>query len=347
MEGADKKPTEVKKKPKPMLKLNTGQKAFEDKDILILQNSTNSYVIQNHPIITDLTESASANKHKLGSFFNQKNSSEPYGDYSYSGDYYYVVQKSNGKEMQDRYKARTITEYKNMAFFAVYDGHSTQVIAQLLTDKLDDYFFEEYKGSQNMDGSIQKAFLRIEQEVIAQLEEAKPRGGSTALCSFLNNDQLHIANLGDSQAVVFQEEKFIELSNLHDFKNEQERLYAEEKGGTVINNRLEGELAVSRSIGDIKFKSYMNSEPEIASHQMTEKDDFLFLASDGFWNGLSPESCLQSIKKLNIKKSNPLDLKFIGDLLIEEACRNVKTKKDNMTLIIISIKDYFEKRHKN
>lgn len=126
--------------------------------------------------------------------------------------------------------------------------------------------------------------MRIEQEVIAQLEEAKPRGGSTALCSFLNSDQLHIANLGDSQAVVFQEDKYIELSNLHDFKNEQERLYAEQKGGTVINNRLEGELAVSRSIGDIKFKSYMNSEPEIASHQMTEKDDFLFLASDGFWN---------------------------------------------------------------
>ena len=43
-----------------------------------------------------------------------------------------------------------------MTFFAVYDGHSTQVIAQLLTDKLDDYFFEEYKVSQNMDGSIKK-----------------------------------------------------------------------------------------------------------------------------------------------------------------------------------------------
>jgi len=342
MEGTDQKPAEVKKKPRPMLKLNTGQKAFEDKDIKILQNASNSYVIQNHPIITDLTESASASKHKMGSFFNQKNSSEPYGDYSYSGEYYYVVQKSNGKEMQDRYKARTITECKNLTFFAVYDGHSTQVIAQLLTDKLDDYFFEEYKVSHEIENSIKKAFLRIEKEVISQLQEAKPRGGSTALCSFLHNEQLHVANLGDSQAVIFQEDKFIELSNLHDFKNEQERINAEEKGGTVINNRLEGELAVSRSIGDVKFKLYMSSEPEIASYKMTEKDEFLFLASDGFWNGLNPETCLQSIKKLSSKKN---DLKTIGDLLIEEACKNVKTKKDNMTLIIISIKDYFEKKH--
>jgi len=93
-----------------------------------------------------------------------------------------------------------------------------------------------------------------------------------------------VANLGDSQAVIFQEDKFVELSNLHDFKNEQERLNAEQKGGTVINNRLEGELAVSRSIGDVKFKLYMSSEPEIASYKMTEKDEFLLLASDGFWN---------------------------------------------------------------
>jgi len=80
-------------KERPMLKLNTGQKGFEDKNIKILQDASSSYVIQNHAVITNLTELASASKHKMGSFFNQKNSSEPYGDY------YYVLQKSNGEKM--------------------------------------------------------------------------------------------------------------------------------------------------------------------------------------------------------------------------------------------------------
>jgi len=62
-----------------------------------------------------------------------------------------------------------------MAFFAVYDGHSTQVIAQLLTDKLDDYFFEEYKVSQDMDGSIKKGINQREKSI------------SKANCSFLEN----------------------------------------------------------------------------------------------------------------------------------------------------------------
>jgi len=79
------------------------------------------------------------------------------------------------------------------------------------------------------------AFLRREKEVISQLQEAKPRDRSTALCSFLHNEQLNVANLGDSQAVIFQEDKFAE----------QERINAKQKGRAVINNRLEGELARS------------------------------------------------------------------------------------------------------
>jgi len=100
--GTTTKPNTVKRKPKPMLKLNTGTKTFEETDILIFQQANNSYLIQNHPVLTDLTESASANKHKFGKFFNMKSSDEPFGDYFTLGDYYYVIQKSNGKEMQDR-----------------------------------------------------------------------------------------------------------------------------------------------------------------------------------------------------------------------------------------------------
>jgi len=187
------------------------------------------------------------------------------------------------------------------------------------------------------------AFLRIEKEVLSELQEFKPRGGSTALCIFMHHDHVYCANLGDSRAILFKENKYQELTTLHDFTNENERIFAEKHGGTVLNNRLEGELAVSRSIGDINFKKYMNSEPEILSTKLTEDDEYLILGTDGFWNGLGPEACLKFMQKLNLKKSYTKDLKLLGDALIEEACKNVKTKKDNMTLIVISIKGYFEK----
>ena len=120
--------------------------------------------------------------------------------------------------------------------------------------------------------------------MIASLGEWKPRGGSTALCGVIYGESLYVANLGDSRAVMFQSESFKALSNLHDFTNENERLYVENKGGVVLNNRLEAGLPVSRSIGDIRYKHLMNKEPEIVVHQIQENDEFLILGTDGYWN---------------------------------------------------------------
>ena len=124
----------------------------------------------------------------------------------------------------------------------------------------------------------------MESEVIANLETHKPRGGSTALCSIIYNNQLYSANLGDSRAVIVKERHAVPLSNIHDFTNTSERLTVEQKGGTLLRDRLEGELALSRSIGDINFKAFMSSEPEITVHNVTEDDKYLLLATDGFWN---------------------------------------------------------------
>jgi serine/threonine protein phosphatase PrpC len=95
---------------------------------------------------------------------------------------------------------------------------------------------------------------------------------------------LYIGNLGDSQAVLFRNDEYLLLSSVHDLKNADELHQVESKGGTVLNNRLEGELALTRSIGDINFKRFMSSDPEILVHELKEGDEYLFLATDGYWN---------------------------------------------------------------
>ncbi len=124
----------------------------------------------------------------------------------------------------------------------------------------------------------------MEQEVICGLEANRPRGGSTALCTVIHHGQIYTGNMGDSRAVVFQEESFGCLNNLHDFSNEKERKAVEQRGGTLFNNRLEGELALSRSIGDINFKAHMSNEPEVSEYEIKAEDRYLVLGSDGFWN---------------------------------------------------------------
>lgn len=48
--------------------------------------------------------------------------------------------------------------------------------------------------------------------------------------------------------------------------------------------RVQGSLAVSRSIGDLHLKDWVISEPEIESLRLTSDCDFLIMASDGLWD---------------------------------------------------------------
>ncbi len=48
--------------------------------------------------------------------------------------------------------------------------------------------------------------------------------------------------------------------------------------------RVEGVLAVSRGIGDVKLKPFVSCEPEITEKDLEEQDLFIVVASDGLWD---------------------------------------------------------------
>jgi len=322
------------------LKLNTCQASFETGNVVITNNSSeNSYTIANHPRYTDANEFSYSTQKKYDHIF-FTNSTVPDvagGDHSEAGEYYQIIQKANGKEQQDKYKVRLPANEDDMSFFGVYDGHSTHQIAELIANKLDDYIFENFSQNSDLKQSIKDAFEKLETEVINRLEAERPRGGSTVLCTIIQNKQIHVANLGDCQGIVTNGDKCTVLSQLHDFTNETEKQRVEQKGGVIFKNRLQGELAISRSIGDISYKNFMSSEPEISVYDIEEQDEYLILGTDGFWNGLSPENCTIKIQEFKKSENHLGDLKALTDFLIEEARGNIKTKKDNMTLIIVEL----------
>lgn len=104
----------------------------------------------------------------------------------------------------------------------------------------------------------------------------------------IREEKIYIANVGDSRAVVVGTFGAKTLNNLHDFSNPNEEKAVDERGGVIIERgvfkRLQGELAISRSIGDFNYKDYISSAPEITEYQLTSSDNFLILATDGFWN---------------------------------------------------------------
>ena len=75
-------------------------------------------------------------------------------------------------------------------------------------------------------------------------------------------DTIYCANAGDSRAVVCNGEGIAEnLSEDHkpDNKGEKDRIY--KAGSTVTEGRVDGNLNLSRSIGDLKHKKVPGLTP--------------------------------------------------------------------------------------
>jgi serine/threonine protein phosphatase PrpC len=69
-------------------------------------------------------------------------------------------------------------------------------------------------------------------------------------------------------------------------------------GGFVEHHgvlRVQGRLAVSRSIGDLPLKRYLSAEPDVVVRELTSEDIFVVLGSDGLWDVMSNEEAVQLV----------------------------------------------------
>jgi serine/threonine protein phosphatase PrpC len=65
---------------------------------------------------------------------------------------------------------------------------------------------------------------------------------------------LIIANAGDSRSVLCRGGVAVPLSYDHKPENEEERRRIEHAGSTITEGRVDGNLNLSRSLGDMKYK---------------------------------------------------------------------------------------------
>ena len=116
--------------------------------------------------------------------------------------------------------------------------------------------------------------------------------------------------------------------------------------GFVMNNRINGDLAVSRTLGDFVYKDdskedpndqAVSCEPDITILDRSDEDNYLLFACDGIWDVFQPEDmapvmkeCLQSYEKV---------VEALGRFL--DICLD-KGSKDIMTVLLVLLKQMYE-----
>ncbi|KAF4730848.1 hypothetical protein FOZ62_018585, partial [Perkinsus olseni] len=125
--------------------------------------------------------------------------------------------------------------------------------------------------------------------------------GCTAVTALLTKTHLVVANAGDSRAILCRGGRVVELSHDHKPNSDEEKRRIEAAGGYVeeitltskTQYRVNGNLNLSRAIGDHEYKKrddlkpeqqIICSTPDIIVEKLTPEDEFFVLACDGVWD---------------------------------------------------------------
>lgn len=92
---------------------------------------------------------------------------------------------------------------------------------------------------------------------------------------------LYSANAGDARGVLCRGGKAVRLTYDHKGSDKQEAKRITDAGGFVMSGRVNGVLAVTRSLGDSSMKEFVVGAPYTTETELCDEDEFLIMACDG------------------------------------------------------------------
>jgi len=292
-------------------------------------------------------------------------------------------------EMEDAHSALIgIPEIGDkVSWFAVFDGHAgSRVSAHCARHLLDCIVTsEDFKRAIKNEGTLSQdelfskvktgilnGFLELDEKLrkIPEVANGEDKSGTTAVCALITEKHVLFSNCGDSRGVLSSGgANPVLVTQDHKPSNPPERERIQNAGGSVMIQRVNGSLAVSRALGDFEYKAE-NELNDLLKQKVTDivkenendvdmasvfqrlsedsipglppggglfakrsfvEDEFLVLACDGVWDVMTNEDICQFIAaRMRITD----DLELIANEVIDTCLH--KGSRDNMSIIIIA-----------
>ncbi|TDH67405.1 hypothetical protein CCR75_000404 [Bremia lactucae] len=274
--------------------------------------------------------------------------------------------------------------HQRQSFYALFDGHSGVRAATFSNQRLVSYLTSHEAFLSDTRLAFEECFARIDREFLQKAEEESLGDGTTAAVVLIRGNRLITANIGDCRAVVsiggqaldiieeqtpgrlderkrieqqggwVKEERELQLSKLHcmDLSDPEIQQRAERVVKWVTIYRVNGELAVSRAIGDLDYKGKALSKyeywaypeghdrvfhgdlvisvPECQEIEITPEFDFLILACDGLWDTIKSKEAVKYVAdRLNEGYSAKQASQSLANLAIRSG------SSDNVSVVIV------------
>ena len=259
---------------------------------------------------------------------------------------------------------------KKYIYMSVCDGHGVEghfvsdFIKEILPYDMSENlkFFniltDNEKEKEKIFDVIKETFINANEKLVSNEEINSLFSGSTCVSVIYTPEKLIVPNIGDSRAVLGRlinketnEYKSIELSRDHKPTEKDEEKRILENDGRIQPFIEDGEfvgpqrvwikedevpgLAMTRSFGDRMAATVgVISEPEIKEYIFNPNDKFMIIASDGIWEFISSQECINIIKEFY----NNNDIKGCCEFLYQESSKRwLKEEEviDDTTLILV------------
>ena len=257
-------------------------------------------------------------------------------------------------DMEDNHTAiLSIPDLPKWSFFAVFDGHAGSKVAELSSQQLlkvilkQDYFKELTNGGAPEDDAsitqaVQSAFFELDANLrqLVDSEDGIDRSGSTCVCVLISPSKFYFINCGDSRALLCSKAEVKFATADHKPCNPIERERIQKAGGSVMLQRVNGSLAVSRALGDYEYKSVedlgpteqlVSPEPDVTPIERKEgEDQFLVLACDGIFDVSSDEDLCSFI---SYRLSLTEDLVSVCNDVVDLSLHKVSIVKNSKLIV--------------
>jgi serine/threonine protein phosphatase PrpC len=202
--------------------------------------------------------------------------------------------------------------------------------------------------------------VSVNGRLVCNLPDHPIHAGATAVVAVITGDILTVANAGDSRAVLCrrkassegEESKgFYAYPMSYDHKpsqtNEMNRIL---RSGGFVNHfgRINGNLNLSRSIGDLKYKQVpgippahqmITAEPDIMQVVLQDDDEFLLLGCDGIWDCLSNHQAVDFVmNKIDTESTTEIGKEMLDQIISDDPRITQGIGGDNMTIMIVDFK---------
>ncbi|KAI5788762.1 phosphatase 2C-like domain-containing protein, partial [Pyronema domesticum] len=244
-------------------------------------------------------------------------------------------------------------------YFAIFDGHAGTYAADWCGRKLHTILedtIRKYPNTPipelldatftNCDGQLEKlpvknsgctavcAVLRWEDRPVrdgSPVQESNEKANPNAVATPRTERKriLYTANVGDARIVLCRGGNALRLSYDHKGSDENEGKRVANAGGLILNNRVNGVLAVTRALGDSYMKDLVTGHPYTTESVVKDGlDEFIILACDGLWDVCSDQEAVDLVR-------GTFDPQAASKQLVDHALS--KFSSDNLSCMIVRL----------